>query len=336
MTTDLMENKAKVQRLIDQKRKDEAVALLFDMVVACSKAKKFQEAEELRQQIMEVNSLALNEIIKAAEIIESEKAKSIDQYHKRVWHAIYTQLSEEEANDLYFSLKKIDLSPDKMIIQQGRVNNRLFFVDAGVLRVFFEKDNKEMFLKETGKGEPVGFKSFFNISYATVTIMTKGPVTFHYLERKQWDQLVKKHPGLDGKLETICASLIKNKIEDILENKSAERRQYDRFRLNGKAAVHIIKADGQPAQFPFYGMLEDISQGGLSFSFRKSTRETARMLLGQQAQIKIQTDDAKDAPEPTGRIISVHNQLFNEYLVNFKFHKPIPAHTVMELASPKH
>ena len=317
MSVSLSQMEAKVQAFIEQDEKDKAVKLLFEMVKACAKAKQFKKADQFRKQISEVNSLALTQIIGAAEIIDAEKAKAIDSDHKMVWADLYDQMNEVEASDFYFALKKMELPPEKMILQQGRVNNRLFLVDSGIMKILYEKDKKEMFLKESGKGEPVGYQSFFSISYATITAVSRGPVTLHMLDRNTWDQLMIDHPGIGGKLETTCKNRIKNRVEDILKKKSAERRMHERFHINGKAGVQILDAQGQPQQPVFSVVMEDLSRGGVAFSFRKSSSKEARMFLGRHALLDIRA--GKGRLSKSGRIIGVYNQMFNEFLVNFKF-----------------
>lgn len=320
----LIESEKKVQELIAQDKKDDAVKLLFDMVVACAKAKQFQKAEDLRQQILDVNSMALNEIINSAEIIESEKAKAIDQNHKKLWEKLYDQISDEETNDFYFSLKKIKLAPGKIIIRQGRINNRIFLIDSGSLNIFIEHDNKGVFLKNLEKGQLVGLKTFFDISLSTYTVITKEEVTLHYLEKEAFNKVVMKHAGFDKKLESLCKSFLTTEITEILQQKSMDRRRHIRFKASGRVTAHILNTEGKPDDKRLVGDLEDISLGGISFSIQQSNKETAQLLLGRQFLIKIATGiDEKVKLSCNGRVTSVQNLLFNSYLINFKFHKLI-------------
>ncbi len=110
-----------------------------------------------------------------------------------------------------------------------------------------------------------------------------------------------------------------------------ERRQYKRFNTSGKVAAYILNSKGQPSKIPVYGVLEDVSQGGLSFTIRQSKKETARKFLGRQALLNIHPDENGCRAAKNGRITSVYNQLFNNYLINFKFRKPLLPGKVMEL-----
>ncbi|WDP92065.1 MAG: cyclic nucleotide-binding domain-containing protein [Desulfobacter sp.] len=321
MTLDDMEKR--LEELIAQNKKEEAVRLLYQMVVHCAKSKAFQKAEDYRARIMDIDSMALSQIVGAAEIIESEKTKSIDLEHRNVWHDLYGDMTDEEANDLYFSLKKIKLPSGKVILQQGRVNNRLFLIDSGMLRIICTQGKKEIFLKKVVKGEPVGQKCFFDITYATVTAITDGPVAMHYLERDAFNRIVEKHPGIDARIETICGGLSKTNVNDILKQKAADRRCFKRYPASGRISFNLLNADGHPGSVFVPGTLSDISRGGVSFDIRQSKKESARKFLGRQAVVNLYSETSGLEVAIKGRIISVYDQLFDNYLVNFKFFAPI-------------
>lgn len=321
----------KVQELIARERKSDAVKLLAEMVRACAKARKFQRAEEFRKQIMEVDPLALNEIISSAEIIESEKARAVDLKHKKIWAVLYDTLSDDEAIDFYFSLKKIKLGAGKMIIEQGRVNNRLFLPDSGLLKVVCEQGKSNVFVREISKGYPAGFNSFFSISYATATVITGGPVTLHYLQRDAFKKLVEKFPGIESRLESRFSDFIEETTAEILKRRSLERRGRVRFPISGKAEMYVLDTKGETNKPPVKGILEDISEGGAAFSIRQAKKESARLFLGRLALLHIQPGSVGDITAKKGRVTGVHNLMFGNYLVNFKFIKPLLSHQVATL-----
>lgn len=329
MTSNEKEKRIKI--LIDQDRKDDAVKLLFEMVVDCARARQFEKAESLRKQIMDVNSMALTEIINSAEIIETEKAKAIDQRHKNIWAQLYDGLNEEEINAFYFSLKRAKIKSGTMIMKQGRVNNRLFLIDSGVFNIIHGQGGSEVFLKRIMPGEPVGLQTFFSISLATTSTFSMDEAKFHYLERDSMKKLVEKFPGFDSKLENICSKLTHKKVENILKEKAVERRRHKRFRSAGKVSAYPLDSNGKPVNTPILGVLEDISEGGLGFSIRQSKQETARLLLGRRVLLHILPEKQTAKIPKNGIITSVYNQLFNNYMINFRFQKPMSHTQVMDL-----
>lgn len=318
-----------INELIDQDQKEKALKLIFEMIVNYANAKQFDKADKLREMLLELYPLALNEIINSAEIIEVEKSKAIDLNHKKIWAALYDGFTDEEANAFYFALKKVRIMPDKILIQQGKLNNRLFFIDQGILKVVYSKDNHESFLKNITSGETSGWHTFFSISVATASVISIKQVKLHYLGREKYSKLVEKFAGFERKLEHFCRKLVKESIEDILKKKKIERRYQNRYKTLGKVAVYMLDSKGQPAKTPFYGVLEDLSEGGLSFSMKGSNRG----YLGRVALLKMISDKTGVKVAKKGIVLSVYDQLFNNYSISVKFSKPIPSIKVQEFIS---
>lgn len=282
---------------------------------------------------MEVDSMALNEIIQSAEIIEAEKSKAMDPDHKKIWAALYNELTIEEANGFYFALKKIRVLPEKTIIQQGRLNNRLFFIEQGAVRVVYFKEGRELFLKHLFQGEISGSHTFFSISVATASTLSMEPCRLRYLEREDYDKLVMKFAGFDRKLAQFCKEKVKLKIEEILKNKGFERRNNYRHNAAGKVALYTLDANKTPSKIPIYGVLEDISEGGASFCIKSSSTATARQYLGKQVLMKVVSGTTGASLTQKGIVLSVYNQLFQQYLLGLRFAAPISSLKIKEFIS---
>jgi hypothetical protein len=100
-------------RLVDQhvEKNDTGAAtkLLFDMIVKYSKEKDFEKADTLRDRLMEVNPMALTEIVKAGEIIDEAKSASIDQAHLETWAALYLVFNKGDEEILIKELNPGDV-----------------------------------------------------------------------------------------------------------------------------------------------------------------------------------------------------------------------------------
>ena len=74
----------------------------------------------------------------------------------------------------------------------------------------------------------------------------------------------------------------------------------------------------------FKGDLSDISASGISVIMNTSAK-SAELLLGCRLNIKFSRPEA--IPEikidQNGRIVGIHSQMFNEYLINVKWDKPL-------------
>ncbi|MBW1896983.1 MAG: hypothetical protein JRI47_07980 [Deltaproteobacteria bacterium] len=103
MSEELSKEERILKAYIKEQNIEDAVQLLFDLIVRYAKKRDFVKAEALMQKLSEVDPMALSEIFEAGEIILEEKSKAIDQKHLEVWSDLYNTMTIEERNALYFS-----------------------------------------------------------------------------------------------------------------------------------------------------------------------------------------------------------------------------------------
>ncbi len=305
--------------------KPRAIALLYELILHYAHSGNFTKADHFRQTLIQTDAMALTEIIKSGEILDQLKSKAIDLNHRTMWKDLYESFSSEETTEFYFALKTIQLPPGKIIIQQGRLNDKLFLIHKGSLKEICQSGTEEFFLSEIGPREIIGGTTFFSISLATTTVVTTHPVSLSYLTLDALSKLKETFPGFESKFQDLCTKLTRTLSSEVVNRQKIERRQYQRFPVEGKAAVFFLNADGKPEDRPLYGVLEDLSQGGVSFIVRSSTKEKARSLLGQVTILKIVSKKGDSGPKETrkGRILALKDQLFSEYSISFKFFKPL-------------
>ncbi len=121
--------------LISRNDKETTVADLYRRIVAHAKAKDFAIAESLREKLMDIDPMALNEIITSAEIIEQEKKEGMTQDHLTVWADLYQAIGKEEGNALYYAMQEASYLNDQPIFTQGDRNSNLYFVNQGQLKM---------------------------------------------------------------------------------------------------------------------------------------------------------------------------------------------------------
>lgn len=333
---DLQKQEEMIEETIAQGNSEAAVQALYDLIVVYAKAKNFHKAETLRERLMDVNSMALTEIIKSAEIIEAEKTASIDKKHQEIWKDLYDLLTREEGNYLYHSLEKVDLDPDQTVITQGKGNDKLFFIDSGNMKITFKQEDTLEFVKEVGPGETVGQDTFFSISLCTTSVTSASGVQTKYLPRSGFDKISEQYPGFSDKLESFCRKKEGTPLEEILKNKEVERRQHKRVKFSGKVTTQLLNNDGKPLSTPFSGFIDDISKGGLSFSIKCSKQSTARMLLGRPAQITLegQSPDGPKGPQFVCQIVCLKHHLFNDYSVHVRLGKNLTDQQLVAMGVP--
>jgi hypothetical protein len=74
-----------VRDLLAKGEQEKGKQCLLEMITEMVRQRMFQEAERLRELLIEIDPMALNDIIRTAEIIENEKISAIDKNHLAAW-----------------------------------------------------------------------------------------------------------------------------------------------------------------------------------------------------------------------------------------------------------
>ncbi len=191
---DYKDKKALVDKYATQNKLQEAINLLYEMVCSAVQAKDFESAETFRDQIYDIDSMALVAIVKANELIDNSKRKGIDKAHKEVWHKLYSRLTEEEANAVYYALEEKTYDSYKIILKQGELNPYLFFIDSGVLTLSCNIKGKVLFIKNIKGGHIAGEDTFFSASICTNILSSDTLTNLHCLHKKNIAKWKTKFP----------------------------------------------------------------------------------------------------------------------------------------------
>ena len=71
---------------------------------------QFVQAQKLREWLIEIDSTAVGQILRASEIIEQEKVAAIDKGHLEIWSELYDILTTDEFSAVYYALKHKEFS----------------------------------------------------------------------------------------------------------------------------------------------------------------------------------------------------------------------------------
>ena len=326
------EQMQRVDQYIAEQKKDAAVNLLFDLIVSSARQKDFKQAETLRQKLFDVDSLALDPIIKSAEIIEAEKNASIDQSHLTAWREFYDMLSPEEANEFYYAMHAADVDPDQIIFKQEDINTRLFFIDQGRLQLYYEQEGRRILLRELGPGHFAGEDTFFADAHCTTSLISAAAVRYHCMEKKALLQLQDKVPGLEPKLRAFCHS--EDGVDALIRKKDIERRMEERLSVSGQALIHVLNEDGQPEGNLFKGELLDISASGLA-CIVKFAPKSANLLLGRNLSISLTFPQVDLDPKIRRicKVLALTSLPFYEYIIHVDFIQNLNQKTVEQLVN---
>ena len=318
MAEDLSREERLVETYIQEKNREAAVKLLFDLIVRNARKRDFVKAESLREKLSEVDSMALSEIVRSAEIIQEEQSKAIDRRHLQIWSDLYGRLTIEERNALYFSLKEETYGADHFVFKQGQRNSKLYFIGEGNLSLIYHQAGSLVLLRAMKTGDIAGEDTCFSNTVCTTSLMTLSPAIVYALDRSALAKIGKVVPALESKLCHYCESL--ERVHDLLEKKGLDRRNQDRVRLAGRGVLQLLDLSGRPLGQAFKARLSDISPGGVSVLYRISKKETAQLLLGRQMNVKLYDPvGKKKLLDENGTVVAVRSQPFEAYSIHIKF-----------------
>ncbi|PID77707.1 MAG: hypothetical protein CSB24_00020 [Deltaproteobacteria bacterium] len=300
----------------------------------CLGNKDFAQADQLREELMNVHPAALSEIIKTAEIIEEAKTEGLDKQHLELWAELYDDLSDEEVNALFYSLKEITIGPQKKILSHGMYNSKLFFIEDGKVAVFINKDNKNKVIAQLGKGNLLGEHTLTTISLCPASAASTSEVRLRYVDDSVSDKWQEDFPVLHSKLVRFCEK--KGKIEKIMCQKELKKRSHERIKASGKVVAVVLDKDGKRTSSAINGDLADISVDGCCFAIHCAKKAIAKSLLARHCQMSISAGDEANPVKiaAVGKIVKVSFYLHGDYSVHMSFVKPLDQAALQPLMPP--
>jgi CRP-like cAMP-binding protein len=295
------------------------IKVLLSEIKTLAEAKDFVGAEKVRDTLIEIAPMALQEIIESAEIIEKEKSGGIDAEHLALWDDLYKDLSEEEKNCIFYSLGKIVVPAKKKILSKGKSNDRLFFIEDGKVAVYKTKGDKNILVAQLGRGNLLGEYTFTTISLCSASALTQSDVTMYHLKSSATDDWDEKHPGLLQKLTKFCDK--KGNLDEIARRRKMEKWKYARHKIKGMVTANLLTKEGQKTESFFHGDLIDISRDGASFGVEIQNKKTARALLTEHLDLSFTCNlgDEEISFSAVGKVVRVSFQLYSSYIVHIYF-----------------
>jgi Cyclic nucleotide-binding domain/PilZ domain len=297
------EEEAEVYSLLTEDKLEGAKKLLLSLIKKSANAKQFKEAESLRLRLIDIDSMALADIIKAAEYIEDAKTAGVNEDHIIIWSELYDLLSTEEFNEFYHALVHDNYVLEKNIVKQGDQQRHLFFVNKGRVKLYYQEKENEILVKTIGRGQVFGGDSFFNDSVWTLNATSMGSVELSTLAVDDVREWKEAYPALEPKIRDYCKRV--STEQEFFQSSGANRRNEKRYQIDEPVKMELLAEDGTSEKTIIKGIGSDISSGGLSFVSRISRRKHARMLLGRSVTVSIERDEATTVFQ--GHIVAVRN-----------------------------
>jgi hypothetical protein len=306
----------RIRNILRSAGPEEAGLLIYNSALEAAEMRDFIVADMLRDRLLEVNPMAMAEVIELGERIEEEKNSSITSHHLAVWRELYDGLSTEEFNGLYYALRTENYSKDDVIVKSGETDPSLYFLNSGHVSLNCLAAGNEVFLKKMKPGDILGSEQFFSPSVWTVTLRALSDVQMQVLEYPDWLELLKEQPQLENTFQEYC-----NRFETVpmlLKMANDDRRELPRYRVDFICRNTFIDQYGARGR-ELTGELIDISEGGLAFILRILNRQNAKLLLGRQIVTSIVVD-GNEIIRCTGLVVAVkaYNEPEQDYSIHVK------------------
>jgi CRP-like cAMP-binding protein len=322
MQTSIMVQESQLKALLNAGQTAEAVKLLSKMAIQCAQENDFDRAESFRDQLYEVDSMALSLIVRVNEIIENEKGKTLTPDLRRLWGRFFAALSTEEANAFFFALKETTLDADQVVLQQGQHNERLYLINQGKIKIVHDSPDKQILIQTLGPGDYFAEDTFFSINVCTASAITLLNCKLSYLERDKIDGLAIQFPMLEKQLQKICGT--GNKIYSWLRQKGIDRRAHKRINFTTRITFQILTTEeGESLHSTVNAELWDISKSGLSFYFQSKSRQAVRRLVGRTLGVRFNliVNGKEKEIALTGIVQGVQDHPLDEYSVHMKLRR---------------
>jgi CRP-like cAMP-binding protein len=331
MMDSLPPDEKSVDLYLSRNDKEAALKLLFELTVKHAKLKDFGKAEALRNRMFEIDPFALSEIITSGEIIEEEKIQGIDHDHRNIWSRLYGGLTSDEANALFYAMKRVKFDHNQVVYEQGGGDFNLYFINEGLLKVIINQGGRETLVKKVGVGDVVGEDHFFSSSVCTTSLVTTSRADLSYLEPECLAAWKADSPVLESKLTAFISG--RETISKFLQDRDLDRRASKRIILTGTALVQILNAANTPIGRAFKGDLCDISLGGLCFLMRIAKRETTRLLLGKNLRLSFvgASGETVKGLDQDGCIVAVRYNPLEDCSMHVRFKKPVTDSVIREI-----
>lgn len=313
-----------IRELLQSGQKKEALACILEAITTAARKKDFITAEKLRTWLMEIDSMALSEIIQAAEVIEEERKAAIDKEHLRTWKALIEQISLESFSALYHNCSWQTWEPGAMIVSQGELKPNLYFVNKGKIQLLIKCEGRSEPVTLLEPGNIFGAETFFEPSVWTVEAKSLG-VELFMLSRETFHKLAEHHPALADTLQSHAGKPLLTR--NFFSRTRKTRRRHERKEAHNRVAIVLLDEQDRETEKSAKGDLIDISAGGLALSFHASRKKAADALLGRKVRFAIVCHDAEPQVVRVGvvRAIKVHDPIGNRYSLHAEFTQPLIA-----------
>jgi CRP-like cAMP-binding protein len=139
----------------------------------------------------------------------------------------FSPLNQEATEDLFENIKIKTFQKGEYLLKTGEVCKHLYFINEGLTKIFFIKDDKE-FINVFGIENRLFtvFESYVTQTPSNFNVIALEPTTITLISYSEMDKLCKKHHGVETffrKLASLAATKMTRRISEMLEENATER-----------------------------------------------------------------------------------------------------------------
>lgn len=139
----------------------------------------------------------------------------------------FSEVDSDAANDLFKTVTTKTYKKGAFLLNTGAQCRNLFFVNEGLGKIFFNKDDKEFIVRFFSENKLFSaFESYLTKTPSKFAIMALENTTVTIIQQKNMEELCKKHHCIETffkKLVSIALLNMTKRIREMLEENATER-----------------------------------------------------------------------------------------------------------------
>jgi CRP-like cAMP-binding protein len=143
----------------------------------------------------------------------------------------FSPLEQVAIDELFKNVKTKTFKKGEYILESGKVCRHLFFMNEGLAKIFFIKDDKEFIMRFFWENLLFSaFESYLTKTPSNFSIVALEPTTITLISQQDMEALCEKHHCMETflrKLVSLAALKMTKRIREMLEENAAER--YNQF-----------------------------------------------------------------------------------------------------------